>query len=180
MAITLGPTLETERLILRPPIIEDLDGWAELASDPEAMRYLGGPGPRAAAWRSLAGMAGSWALHGFGMFSVLDKASRAWIGRVGPWRPEAWPGAEIGWSLLPSTWGKGYAHEATVATMDWAIDTLGWTDVIHTIHPDNAASIALARRIGSADRGPGRLPAPNQDREIVIFGQTAETWRAGR
>lgn len=156
----LGPTLETEPLILRPPIEDDLDGWEALAADAEAMRYLGGVQPRASAWRGHAMMAGSWALHGFGMFAVIDKASGHWIGRVGPWRPEGWPGTEIGWSLLRPFWGRGYAREAAAATMDWAVDALGWTDIIHTIAPDNVPSIGLAERLGSTYRGPGRLPPP--------------------
>lgn len=180
MSIELGPTLETARLTLRPPLAEDLDGWAALAGDPEATRYLGGPQPRAVAWRSLAAMAGAWALHGFGMFSVLDKETGAWIGRVGPWRPEGWPGTEIGWSLLRPAWGRGYAFEAASATMDWVVEQLGWSDVIHTIHPDNAASIALARRMGSESRGAGRLPAPHEARPVVIYGQTAAAWRTRR
>jgi RimJ/RimL family protein N-acetyltransferase len=40
--IAPGPTLETARLILRPPAAEDLDGWAELMADAEAARYIGG------------------------------------------------------------------------------------------------------------------------------------------
>jgi len=38
----LGPTLETERLLLRPPIEADLDGWAELMADAESSRFIGG------------------------------------------------------------------------------------------------------------------------------------------
>ncbi|NPC84790.1 GNAT family N-acetyltransferase, partial [Pyxidicoccus fallax] len=94
--IALGPTLETPRLILRPPMQEDLDGFAEMASNPESARFLGGVGPREVAWRGMATMAGSWALLGFGMFSVLEKSTGRWVGRVGPWKPEGWPGTEVG------------------------------------------------------------------------------------
>ena len=152
MPVTVGPTLHTARLILRPPVAADLDGFAAFTAEPEAMRFLGGPQPRNPAWRTLAMLAGSWALHGFGMFSVIEKASGRWIGRLGPWRPEGWPGTEIGWGLLPSAQGKGYAYEGAVAATDWAVDHLGWRDIIHTIAPDNAPSIALARRLGSENR----------------------------
>jgi RimJ/RimL family protein N-acetyltransferase len=37
-----GPAIETDRLILRPPRAEDLDGWAELMGDAEAARFIGG------------------------------------------------------------------------------------------------------------------------------------------
>jgi RimJ/RimL family protein N-acetyltransferase len=180
MPPSLGPVLETERLILRPPIAEDLDGWTAFGADREATRFLGGPGPRPVAWRVLTSVAGSWALHGFGMFSVVEKASSRWIGRVGPWRPEGWPGTEVGWGLLTDAQGRGYASEAAVASIDWAVDHLGWDEVIHTIDPDNSASIALAQRLGSTRRGPGRLPAPFEDRTIDVWGQSAAAWRERR
>ena len=172
--------LETERLLLRPTAAEDFDGWAELMADPETSRFMGGPVPRAAAWRGMMTMAGAWALQGFAMFSVIEKASGRWIGRVGPWQPEGWPGTEVGWGLLRSASGKGYAHEAAVATIDWAFDHLGWDEVIHSIDPDNHASIALAERLGSTHRGPGKLPAPFEQSTIHIWGQTREEWRARR
>jgi RimJ/RimL family protein N-acetyltransferase len=123
-------------------------------------------------------MAGSWALHGFGMFSVIEKASGRWIGRLGPWRPEGWPGDEIGWGLVRSAWGKGYATEGAAAAGDWAIEALGWDDLIHCIDPDNVASARVAERLGSVLRGRGRLPAPFEHVEVDIWGRSAEAWRA--
>jgi RimJ/RimL family protein N-acetyltransferase len=174
----LGPTIETDRLILRPPQAEDLDGWAELMGDEEAARFIGGVQPRAGAWRGLAAMTGSWALHGFGMFSVVEKATGRWVGRLGPWRPEGWPGTEIGWGLVRSAWGKGYAIEGSAAAIDWAIEALGWEDIIHCIDPANISSARVAQRLGSVRRGGGRLPAPFDQLQIDIWGQTADQWRA--
>lgn len=178
MRIAPGPTLETERLILRPPADVDLDGWAEMMADPEAARFIGGVQPRANAWRFMAAMAGSWALNGFGMFSVIEKASGRWLGRIGPWRPEDWPGTEVGWGLHPSAWGQGYAVEAAEATIDWVFDQLGWTEVIHCIDPENAPSRKVAQRLGSTNRGLGKLPPPYEATQIDIWGQTAARWRA--
>ncbi|MGZ8312612.1 MAG: GNAT family N-acetyltransferase [Allosphingosinicella sp.] len=176
----LGPTLETERLVLRPPREEDLDGWAELLADEEAARYIGGTMERAAAWRAMAAMTGSWALKGFGMFSVIDKASGAWLGRLGPWQPEDWPGTEVGWGLVRSAWGKGYATEGSARAIDWAFDHLGWTEVIHCIDPDNKGSIRVAERLGSTNRGPGKLPAPFAHFPVDIWGQSLAEWRSRR
>jgi RimJ/RimL family protein N-acetyltransferase len=176
--IAPGPVLETSRLVLRPPAAEDLDGFAALAADEEAARFIGGVQPRSVAWRQMCSLAGSWALHGFSMFSVIEKDTGRWIGRLGPWRPEGWPGSEVGWGLLRSAWGKGYAVEGAAAAIDWAFDHLGWTDVIHCIDPDNVRSMAVAERLGSARRGPGRLPPPFEAAKIEIWGQTREAWRA--
>ena len=173
----LGPTLETERLLLRPPIEEDLDGWAELMAD-ENSKFIGGPIARPATWRSMATMAGHWALRGFGMFSVVEKASGRWVGRLGPWLPDDWPGTEVGWGLLRSAYGKGYATEGAAAAMDWAFDKLGWSEVIHCIDPENVGSIRVAERLGSTNHGRGVLPPPFESLTIDIWGQTREQWRS--
>ena len=172
--------LETSRLILRPPRMEDFDAYAENALDAEASRYLGGPQARSVAWRGFMSMAGAWALQGFAMFSVIDKASGDWIGRVGPWMPEGWPGTEVGWGIASWAWNRGYATEAATAAIDWAFDVLGWDEVIHCIDPDNVASIAVAEKLGSSNRGRGRLPAPYEASVIDIWGQTRREWRDRR
>lgn len=172
--------LETPRLLLRPTAPEDFEGWAAFMGDAEAAHFIGGEQARAAAWRGFLSMAGAWAMQGFAMFSVIEKSSGRWIGRVGPWVPDGWPGTEVGWGLAREGWGRGYAAEAAAATIDWAFDHLGWTDVIHCIDPDNRPSQALATRLGSRLRGPGQLPAPFESLPIEIWGQTREEWQARR
>ena len=169
------PILETERLILRCPQECDLDGFAEMMADEEATRFLGGVKPRTEAWRGMATLAGSFVFRGYALFSVIDKATGEWLGRIGPWFPEAWPGTEVGWGLKRPAWGKGYALEAAEACIDFAFETLGWDEVIHTIDPDNAPSIALAKRVGSRWLRPGRLPAP-LNLDLDVWGQTRKDW----
>lgn len=172
------PELLTPRLQLRPPRAEDFEGWARLMADPDAARFIGGVQPRAAAWRGFLTMVGAWQIQGFGMFSVIERGSGQWIGRIGPWQPEGWPGTEVGWGLLSEWQGRGYALEAAVASIDWAFDQLGWSEVIHTIDPANLPSQRLAERLGSRLRGPGRLPPPFEALPIEIWGQTRAQWRA--
>jgi RimJ/RimL family protein N-acetyltransferase len=173
------PVLETERLILRCPHQDDLDAFAEMMADPEAAKFLGGVIPRSVVWRGIASLAGSWVLKGYSMFSVVEKASGRWIGRIGPWSPEGWPGTEVAWGLTRAAWGKGYATEAAEACIDFAFDRLGWEEVVHTIDPGNTASQAVARRVGSRYLRPGRLPEPfNLD--LDVWGQTRAEWRARR
>jgi RimJ/RimL family protein N-acetyltransferase len=171
------PVLETERLILRCPEESDLDGFAEMMADEAAMRFLGGVKPRPEAWRMMATLAGACVLRGYTLFSVIHGASGEWLGRIGPWFPDAWPGTEVGWGLKRSAWGQGYATEAATAAMDFAFDTLGWDEAIHTILPDNAPSIAVARRLGSRYLRPGHLPAPI-DMDLDVWGQTRAEWKA--
>lgn len=171
--------LHTPRLLLRVPRKEDFDAWAVFMADEEATRYLGGPQPRPVAWRSLAAMVGAWHLQGFAMFSVIEKATGEWIGRVGPWQPEGWPGPEVGWSIVRGRWGRGYAPEAAEACIDWAFDVLGWEEVIHTIAPENEKSKAVATRLGSRYQRMDTLPPPSGAR-AEVWGQTRLQWRAAR
>ncbi len=76
-----GPALETQRLTLRLPRAEDFDPYAALQGDPEASHFIGGPLSRPAAWRKFLQMPGAWAIQGFAMFAVIDKASGQWLAR---------------------------------------------------------------------------------------------------
>ena len=175
-----GPTLETARLILRPTAISDFDHWCAFQADAETTRFLGGPKTPEETWRIMMACAGAWTLGGVSFFSVIEKATGLWIGRIGPWEPLNWPGHEVGWSLHPDAVGKGYALEAAVASMDYGFDVLGWDDIIHTIAPGNLASARLAARLGSVNRGPVRLPSPLQDTEVEAWGQTRAEWAVNR
>ena len=175
-----GPVIQTERLTLRPIALEDFPRWAEMMADPEAARFLGGAQPAATAWRGFMTMAGAWSLTGVSMFSVVERDSGLWLGRIGPWRPHDWPGTEVGWGLHPEAQGKGYGVEAATAAIDYAFDVLGWSEVIHCIDPDNLPSIRLAERVGSYNQGPTRLPPPFEQLTIERWGQTRDEWRARR
>lgn len=167
--------------MLRPPVPQDFDGFATFLGDAETMRFLGSAAqPRSLAWRSFLTMAGAWAMQGFAMFSVIEKDTGRWIGRVGPWYPEGWPGTEVGWGIARDRCRLGYATEAATAAIDWAFETLGWNEVIHVIDADNVASQGVARKLGSRNRGRGELPAPYSDNVIDVWGQTKAEWLARR
>jgi RimJ/RimL family protein N-acetyltransferase len=172
--------LETARLLLRPPRLEDLDPWSDMMRDEPTARFIGGTAERPECWRQLMTMIGAWHAHGFAMFSAIDKASGQWVGRLGPWQPDGWPGPEVGWAIVRESWGKGYAVEGAIAATDWAFEKLGWTDVIHSIAPDNLQSQRVAQKLGSRNRGPGKLPPPFAEARVDLWGQTREQWRAHR
>lgn len=172
--------LETPRLLLRPPRLEDFDAWAQFMSAGDYLQYIGGPQPRPVAWRGLMSVIGSWAALGYGFFSVFEKSSGRWIGRLGPWQPDGWPGTEVGWGIVESAGGQGYASEGAAASIDWAFDHLGWSEVIHTIDAGNLASKGVARKLGSRYLRQDRLPEPFHEKEVEVWGQSREEWRARR
>jgi len=172
-----APTIETDRLLLRPPIADDFEAWAEFCADPEVTRFLGGALDRAGAWRNMCIMAGAWIVRGQSVFSVIEKSSGRWIGRIGPWQPEDWPGTEIGYSLARHAWGKGYAYEGALAATRWAFDELRWHEVIHCIAPANKKSQLIAKRLGARILREAHLPPP-LDYAVDIWGQTRDEWLA--
>ena len=172
------PEILTDRLLLRPPQRADFEAFAAFMGDARSATYVGGVQTKSIAWRGFMTLAGSWELEGFAMFSVLLRSTGEWIGRVGPWQPLGWPGTEVGWGIVPDHWCNGYATEAAIASIDWAFENLGWTDVIHAIHPENAASIAVAQKLGSTNRGPGKLPEPLDHYDVNIWGQTKHEWQS--
>ena len=173
----LGPTLETKRLFLRPPVAEDFSGFCEFQSDPISMKHLGGVNADSVTWRAMRTVAGAWALDGFHMFSVISKETNEWMGRIGPLYPHGWPDREVGWGLISRFTGKGYAFEAATACMDYVFDRLGWNHVVHNIAPTNLESQALAKRLGSKKMGPAKLPEPYTDQPVELWGQTRAEWQ---
>ena len=148
---SLGPTLETDRLILRPIDMDaDFKGFCEAYSDPETMRYIGGEvmSPQKT-WRAMAMLLGHHYHHGYSFLSVIEKATGQWVGRVGPWNPVNWPAPEVGWTIHPAHTRKGYAKEAGRACIDYVRDELGWPSVAHVISVGNVGSERTAEALGS-------------------------------
>jgi len=144
--------LETERLILRPMLPDDVEPLITFMQDPRVAAFLtdtGKPRDRATEWRAAASILGHWQIRGFGFFTVLDRQTGDWLGRVGPWQPEGWPGLEVGWSIAADHWGKGYAVEAALATMRWTFERFAdLPRLISVIEPTNANSQAVAKKVG--------------------------------
>lgn len=148
--------IETERLLLRKPRLEDAGALLAAYSDPETMRYIGDgsttdlPGMRAAIEKWLA----RWDTNGIGFF-VLERDGLV-VGRAGflVWDPETWTiseldehsEVEIGWTLVRAHWGNGYATEAALALRDW-IDR---PRLISLIQHGNERSVQVAERIGES------------------------------
>lgn len=150
-------TLETDRLLLRPLAPQDFEAHAAMMAEPRVAEFLSldrKPQSRAMAWRGFATMIGHWTIRGYGFFSAFERGSGRWVGRVGPWNPETWPGIECGWSMHPEFWGKGYAPEAAIAAIRWTFaNRPELTRIISLIYPPNANSQAVARKVGETKTG---------------------------
>lgn len=146
------PEIETPRLRLRLPRMDDLDAHVAFRAS-ERSKGVGGPFDRASSFHHLAGVVGQWHLRGYGRWIVADRETDAALGLVGVYHPEDWPEPEIGWSVYDEAEGRGIAHEAALATRGFVHGTLGWTRIVSLIVPDNHRSIRLAERLGCRKEG---------------------------
>lgn len=165
--------LETPRLILRVPTKADLDPWAALDAEEDTTRFIGGIQTREGARRGLEAVLEMWARRGCSLFSVFERSSGNWIGRTGPWVPDDALGTEIGWAYAAAAQGRGYATEAASAAINWAFEELAWAEVIHCIDRGNAASIAVAERLGSSW---WRSDIEADGKPVEVYGQSRSDW----
>lgn len=150
--------LETDRLLLRLPEEKDLPDFAAFNADPATMHFLGGTLPTGlGGWRGLSATLGHWALRGFGFYSVIEKHSGAWIGRIGFLYPDTWPCLELGWGIHSAHWGKGYAPEAALAVR--AHRPTGQR-LVSCIDPENHPSQRVAEKLGCRPM-----------EEVTLFGE---------
>jgi RimJ/RimL family protein N-acetyltransferase len=161
------PEIETERLRLRAPRASDFEALAAFYAS-ERSRFVGGPRSRSESWRGLATLHGHWAMRGFGIWMLERRADGAHLGWSGLLMPEDWPGGEVAWTLFDGFEGHGYATEGARAARAHAYGALGWSTAISVIDPENAASEAVARRLGA--RPEGRWTHPEA-------GWSARLWR---
>src|SRR3954451_13940518 len=122
--LSFVPTLETERLRLRPLQAEDEQAYIAMLLDDEVSRFVFGPYDRSGAWRSFAAAIGHWALKGFGQFAVQERSGRTFVGRVALLDPAGWLALELAWPLTRAAWVKRYAVEGASAVRDHAFATL--------------------------------------------------------
>ena len=154
--LTSAPTLRTDRLTLRGPERDDLPALTRWTTTSARMAIIGGNGTPEEAWRAFLVNIGRWQMDGFGFFTLTARDDPAPLGRVGvlsyPFRDPT-PEVELSWHLFDGAEGRGYATEAARAVRDWARSERGIGRLVSYIHPANAPSQAVARRLGALTDG---------------------------
>ncbi|ANK85183.1 MULTISPECIES: GNAT family N-acetyltransferase [unclassified Rhizobium] len=149
------PTLETERLTLRPHRLDDFEAHAALWADETVVRFItGAPSTREQSWSRMLRIAGMWHHMGFGFLAILERESGKFIGEAGflearrDMEPSIEGTMEIGWALMPAAHGRGYATEALTALIGWAEAHFPGTPMSCIICPENHASLRVAAKLG--------------------------------
>jgi RimJ/RimL family protein N-acetyltransferase len=143
------PTLETERLILRPFCEEDLDRLADLMANRDFMRFSLGACTRQQTQAVLEKFL-RWNNAGLpSPFAVVLRENNDTLGYCGFLHHPEVPGeVEIGYRLDPAYWNLGLITEAARAVRDHAFTDLKLARVISLIHPDNVPSRRVAEKNG--------------------------------
>ena len=157
--------LYTDRLRLRTPTLQDAEALHDLFADPEVMHGLNKEPVSALedARAMIEAGIGGWRTEGLGPFVLETVATDPEVvGQAGlmifdtrGWTPSTWANAgrhaqpELGWALIRTHWGHGYATEAAAAIRDWAYESRSIDRLVSLISPDNIRSQRVAERVGA-------------------------------
>jgi RimJ/RimL family protein N-acetyltransferase len=150
-----APVIDAERLRLRPHATSDFDLCVRMWADPSVTQFtIGTASPAPRTWQRILAYRGHWALLGFGYWAVEEKSSGQFIGELGfadfkrgPHYPiNGVP--ELGWALIPSAWGKGYATEGLKAAVMWGDSHFNELATACIIRSENLVSFRVAAKIG--------------------------------
>jgi RimJ/RimL family protein N-acetyltransferase len=144
---------QTGRLVLRRFTLADLEPLAAIHADPDVMRFFGGPRTVEQTRRRLLDFLDAYERVGFSKWAVVLRETGELVGRCGPAVEHVEGGSEVelGYDLAKRFWGQGFATEAAAASLDHCFSVLGLTRVVSIIHPDNTASVRVARKLGMTE-----------------------------
>jgi RimJ/RimL family protein N-acetyltransferase len=146
--------LETDRLILREFTEADVDNLTALDADPDVLKYINGgtPTPREEIEQDYLPAFLSYyeRFEGYGFWAAIEKATGDFIGwfhfRPLPESPPDEP--ELGYRLVKSAWGKGYATEGSRALIRKGFIELGVHRVVASTMTVNAGSRRVMEKSG--------------------------------
>ncbi len=158
---------ETERLIVRQYTEEDKDNMFLLGGNESVMQYIR---PVSTKKESDQFLLDNIALyeknpHG-GRWAVIEKTKGIFTGSFAiipiPSQPEK---IQLGYSLLPENWGKGYATELTKAGLDYFINNYTLSEIYGLTEVPNIASQKVLLKAGFQPAG----SMMEGEKELLIF-----------
>jgi len=168
--------IETERLQLRPFVLNDAtfviqllnsDGWLKYIGDrnvhntTQAEQYLQN------------GLMLSYEVNGYGLWLVQKKDSKLPLGMCGILKRETLHLPDIGFAFLPEFTGLGYALEAAKASLHYAMETLGLKEIAAITLAGNEKSVKLLTKLGMQNKGPFYLPDSTEELQLFNIKKTS-------
>jgi RimJ/RimL family protein N-acetyltransferase len=144
------PTFVTDRLIVRPRDMADLNRCLAMDRDPAVVRFINGPWSDPVQHHAFveARIRAKYP-EGLGYWSVLGKPDNNFIGWILLIPYELGEAeVEIGWRFVRTAWGQGYATEAALPILHYAFKNVRLDEVIADIDPANLGSVRVAEKLG--------------------------------
>ena len=142
------PTLITERMVLRAPVVADFEAYGEILMSSRATA-MGGPFDRRDTWLDFCMEVASWALRGYGPLAMEERKTERFLGLSIIHHDDGDPEPELGWVISEAAEGHGFAYEAASAHRAWAFEAITLPSLVSYIAPGNDRSVALAKRLGA-------------------------------
>lgn len=184
-----GPTLETERLLLRRWKIKDRPIFAEINADPEVMEHFPAALTAEESDQLVRRIDRQFEQYGFGLWAVEIKWAKRFIGFCGlavpSFQTHFTPAVEIGWRFAKDQWGSGYATEAAAAVLDFGFEEAGLNEILSWTLPANQRSIQVMERLGmkhapDLDFDHPRFLHDDRLRRHVVYRITRSEWSESR
>jgi ribosomal-protein-alanine N-acetyltransferase len=142
--------IETNRLLLREFVPEDIDALAAVISDAETMRFYPEPRDRAGVESWIERNRRRYREVGYGLWAMVLKSSGELIGDCGLARQivDGVDEIEIGYHVRRVLWGLGLAPYAAGACLDYGFERLQADHLIALIRPENLPSRRVAEKVG--------------------------------
>lgn len=143
--------LQTERLFLRPLVLDDATFILELVNSPGWLQYIGDRKIHSledAEGYIINGPLKSYATHGFGLWCVVDKQNGIPIGMCGLLKRDYLDHPDLGYAILPAYEGQGYVTEIAQSTLDYAAENLHIDTILAITNADHHRSIRVLEKNG--------------------------------
>lgn len=144
--------LETERLILRTWVDEDLDSMFAINQDLKVMEYFPSLQDVDMTKNFIDKVNAHFENHGYSLYAAVRKNTNEFIGFIGlliaDFESHFTPATEIGWRLSSNHWGQGFATEGAKAVLDFAFRELKIPEIVSFTAAGNAKSIRVMQKIG--------------------------------
>ena len=161
--------LHSERLVLTPYSHDEVDLAVAMFTDPDVLRYAGGPMSEDAILASMPnwtrrggnGCIGIWCIKAgdngekLGSVALLPIPVEEKDTDYSLVVPDTMPDGdiEVGYFLKPSAWGKGYATEACRRIVRFAFEESPLTEVVATFEISNKGSQRVLEKVGFVSHG---------------------------
>lgn len=179
--------LTTDRLVLRQWTDADYEPFAALNADPVVMEHFPAPVTREASDALIDRVKPLIESGGFGLWAVEVRETGQFIGFTGlsvpSFEAHFMPAVEIGWRLAKDAWGKGYATEAALASLEFGFGPAGLDEIVSFTATTNLPSQRVMQRIGMTHDEAGdfdhpRLEPGHRLERHVLYRITRAQWEA--